>query len=153
MEKKSISISIKDIQEASLSTKILSKDFISENLSGELNFIFTTNEKENLLIITPTVGYIYNDGESKTDILRYTIKMIFEVSNLDAGLSDSENNLRLPTELVMMALNITLSTLRGMIAVRTIGQPHPFIMPIFNMQDLVKGIFPNDQIPIVPEGE
>lgn len=151
MVPESVILSISDIKEIGFAMQILPNDYDPQKLAGGLGFSFDIDEEKNLLIITPAVSYTYNDDDNKSiEVIKYTTKIVFGVDNIKAHITRvDDDKVRIHQALVYLVLNLSLSTLRGMLAVKTIGQPHPIIIPILHLPDMVKHLFAGNENEVI----
>lgn len=128
-----LKIKIKRIEENSF------KLCIPEQLDGKLKLGFkcllSPNEEEDLFTVFLAIKYI----DKSVDVLEYAASFIFEVIDLKNMLEKKEGKIRVHPDFIPYLTDLSFDTLRGMIAVKTMGTAlasHP--LPIINTKKLLE---------------
>jgi hypothetical protein len=143
MENQATSISLSDISEIDFLLSSLPEHYISGNVKGGLSFVFDFDNVTSALLFILTISYTYHtETNHAEEILRYKVKFVFQSPEMeDLVVQNNENQtLEIDSTLINIVLGLSISTVRGMLIVRTQGHPFRFIIPIVNLEGLASSV-------------
>lgn len=142
-----INYKIQEIKELELSMPMISEylyeDFDEAKLDFEFSFSYSCNFKKEYFSVTIEINYIYNRDNLNEKILSYTGEVVYYIHNLKKHFNLKKKETNSLEEFLAILTGISISTIRGMIAVRTVGKfQGDFYLPIINptliVQDYLK---------------
>ena len=146
MENTKYEIGIVKIKEESYNFKNLDpkliEDFDSNNLLIGLKFKFDLGEIDDRFIISMNIKYTYKIHNAEIEILNVICSFEFRISNFKSIYKElSPGELDIPDHLIEPLVGICISSMRGVIAVKTAGSfLADYPLPIFDATDIFKKI-------------
>ena len=145
-KKQSVSVNyrISDIRELEIAIPLLSEQLVENFEEGDLDFGFDIDYiwdlEQDLFSVVIEVNYVYDRQNINENMLKYIGEMEFKIEKL-ADFIDIENpKILLPQDFLGVLTGITISTIRGMIAMRTFGKfQGDFYIPVLNPMEVVQG--------------
>lgn len=142
---KSVNIRIKKIQEVSYKYKLLDKKEI-ESFNSNLLFVevgekFDYDIENDLFIVNLEVAYKYRQAENENiDLLSIESNFTFEIDDLKEIIGQTDgNSFQLPDVLLYSMFGVSLSAVRGMMAVKTAGNYlSDYPLPLFDPKELLE---------------
>ncbi|MCB0517311.1 MAG: hypothetical protein H6577_27010 [Lewinellaceae bacterium] len=139
----SINYRIIDIQELELFIPMvlaeIADDFEEEKLGYGFTFDYSWNLKSDTFSVIVEVLYVYDQEKMNEILLKFLGLVEYEIQDLKQFLDLTNNEVKLPEEFLAILTGIAISTMRGMIALRTVGKfQGDFYIPILNPGDVVR---------------
>lgn len=141
-DNKQINFQLAKVKEVSFSyDELLVENFdtdkIGNNLGIGINYAVEVDEKEEFLKLKVRVIYRFK-GEKKT-ILNYTNQIYYKIKDLTNHIIIKDDMIDIDDEFLAILLNISIGTIRGMIAVKTMGKIiNNFPLPILNPKKIIE---------------
>ncbi len=135
---------IADIRELELVVPYLPedliKDFDERRLDYQFNFDHQWNLEKNRFSILVGVTYAYlSDGDAPEELLNFLGEVEFLIDGLARFIDLKNKEIHFPEEFLAILTGISISTVRGMIAIRTIGKfQGRFFIPILDPKAIVR---------------
>lgn len=142
-----INYKIEEIKELELFIPMVSEylyeKFDEAKLDFEFSFSYSWNFKKEYFSVTIEINYIYNRDNLNEKILSYTGEVVYYIHELKKHFNLKKKETDSLEEFLAILTGISISTIRGMIAVRTVGKfQGDFYLPIINptliVQDYLK---------------
>lgn len=139
----SINYRINDIQELELFVPMVLAEIVDnfeeDKLSYGFTFDYSWNLKSDTFSVIIEVLYVYDQEGTNEMLLRFVGLVEYEIQNLKQFLDLTNNEVKLPEDFLAILTGISISTMRGMIALRTIGKfQGDFYIPILNPGEVVR---------------
>jgi len=147
MAKKNVPINvnykISNIQELELIMPGIPESVADDFDEGKLDFGFTFDYiwdiKDETFAVVVEVVYAYDREVLNEILLKFVGLVEYKIENLKQFLDMGSKEVQLPEEFLAILTGIAISTMRGMIALRTIGKfQGDFYIPILNPGDVVR---------------
>lgn len=134
------------IQEVEVHLPILSERlmdiFVEEKLDFGFTFDYLWDLEEDLFSVVVGVTYVYDREDLEEEMLKYTGLVEYHISDLAQFIDVRNKEIKLPRELLAILTGIAISTVRGMIATRTVGKfQGDFHIPILSPMRVVEDYF------------
>lgn len=147
----SVNYRISDIRELELSIPLLSEELIEnfeeDNLDFGFNIDYVWNLEQDLFSVVIEVNYVYDRESLNENMLKYTGEIEFKVEELNKFIDTEKPKILLPQNFLGALTGITISTIRGMIAMRTFGKfQGDFYIPILNPMQVVQGYLAENKV-------
>lgn len=112
-----------------------------KELGGKLkigiNYAVGIDEEQKHLKLKTKV--IYRIKGDKNSILNYTSEVYYKITNLTSVIGIKNDTIDIDDEFLAILLNISIGTIRGMIAVKTMGKViNEFPLPILNPKKIIE---------------
>ena len=139
----SINYRINDIQELELFVPMVLAEIVDnfeeDKLSYGFTFDYSWNLKSDTFSVIIEVLCVYDQEGTNEILLRFVGLVEYEIQNLKQFLDLTNNEVKLPEYFLAILTGIAISTMRGMIALRTIGKfQGDFYIPILNPGEVVR---------------
>lgn len=124
----------------------LKEDFYAQNVTISLNFNFGWHVNDSLFGVKTTISYKYPSEQGWFPMLAYESSTVFKIDNmLDYLTIMGDKNFDMQEDLLHHILQLTTSTARGILAVKTAGTPLAKIyLPVITT---IEFIAPEQQAP------
>ncbi len=118
----------------------LTRDFDEQRLDYQFTFDYQWNLKENRFSVLVGVTYSYlSGGDAPEDLLNFLGEVEFLIDGLARFIDPKNKEIHLPEEFLAILTGISISTIRGMIAIRTIGKfQGQFFIPVLDPKAVVQ---------------
>lgn len=144
-EEESIGIKIHEIKELSFSNKLIDEiieDFKNERVKLNLGFGVKTDFEKNTISINIVTDFFYNsnDKSNSKEFLSLETSTKFKVKNYneDDIKLINEDEVFIDDDLMYVFLSTAIGATRGMLAYKTASLPINVVLPLFDMDNLIK---------------
>ena len=123
-------------------------DFDEDKLGYGFTFDYVWNLKTDTFSVVVEIEYAYDKENLNEILLKFVGLVEYKIENLKQFLDLSNKEVRLPVEFLAILTGIAISTMRGMIALRTLGKfQGDFYIPILNPGEVVKDYLNSEKKP------
>jgi hypothetical protein len=139
---KQIKFQIIDVRELSFSYDEMPIEKISfkklgKNLVIGINYALNIDKKDNILKLKTRV--LYKMKGTDAPILKYTNEILYQIEDLENNINITKDIINIDDEFLAILLNISIGTIRGMIAVKTMGKIiNKYPLPILNPKKIIE---------------
>jgi hypothetical protein len=141
-KEKQIKFQIIDVRELSFSydeipLEKISVEKLEKNLVIGLNYALNADKKDNILKLK--VRVLYKITGTDAPILKYTNEILYQIADLVNNIDIKNSIINIDDEFLAILLNISIGTIRGMIAVKTMGKIiNNYPLPILNPKKIIE---------------